>query len=270
MRWRASIRNPASQSVRFRAIWLIHLRLGRGRIPAISTLRVLRSMTRRTKYRIKPERVMTSPLKKSVAEILGNDVSSPTLSLQKGLPGHPLFPARVESIFDKEPLDRVSCDLTPEIVERSSDSGVAPTQVVAGHPEDQLLDVCFRPRTTWSSILAAVIFLRDQLSIPTKQSVRCHQSPDRESPFSTDLFGLDRESAALSIGESRSLSAELFAQHAVFLLEEFNPLLLVPIDPASKDQHQKMERESVHRPEFRPARHGESGRDRRSGTRLSA
>ena len=91
---------------------------------------------------------MTSTLKKSVAAILGNDVSSPTLGLQEGLPGHPLFPARFKSIFEKDPLDRVSCDLVPEIVERSSDPGVAPTQVVAGHPEDQLLDFGFGPRAT--------------------------------------------------------------------------------------------------------------------------
>jgi hypothetical protein len=45
---------------------------------------------------------------------------------------------------------------------------------------------------------------------------------------------------------------------------------LMPIDPASEDQHQKLQRQSVHQPEFRPARLGELGRNRRSGTRLSA
>ncbi len=53
-------------------------------------------------------------LKKSVAAILGNDVSSPALSLQKRLPGHPLFPARVESVFEEDSLDCVSCDLMTE------------------------------------------------------------------------------------------------------------------------------------------------------------
>jgi hypothetical protein len=62
-------------------------------------------------------------------------------------------------------------------------------------------------RTTWSSTLAPVIFLGDQLSVPPKQSIWCHQGPDFEKPFSTDRFGLDREPAALPIGESQSLSA---------------------------------------------------------------
>ena len=102
------------------------------------------------------------------------------MSLQERLPGHPLFPARVESIFEKDPFDRISCDLMPEIVERSSNSGVAPARVVASHQEYQLLDIGFSPRTTWLSVPAAIIFLRDQLSVPTKQSIRRYQGPDFE------------------------------------------------------------------------------------------
>jgi hypothetical protein len=45
--------------------------------------------------------------------------------------------------------------------------------------------------------------------------------------------------------------------------------LLVSIDPACEDQHQNLERESVHWPESRPAGPGELGRDHRSSTRLS-
>jgi hypothetical protein len=40
-----------------------------------------------------------------------------------------------------------------------------------------------------------------------------------------------------SSAESQSLSAELLTQRSVFLLEIFNHVLLVPIDPASEDQH---------------------------------
>jgi hypothetical protein len=56
------------------------------RFGAISIRRVLRSMTKRTKYRTRPNRVIASTLKKSVAAILGNDVSSPALSLQERFP----------------------------------------------------------------------------------------------------------------------------------------------------------------------------------------
>ncbi len=203
-------------------------------------------MTKRTKYRIKPDRVITSTLNKSVAAILGNDVSSPAVSLQKGLPRHPRCLDRVKSIIEKDPFDCVSCDLMTEIVERSSNSRLAPARVVAGHQEYQLLDAGFGPRATWPSVLAPVVFLRDQLSVPTKQSIWCHQGTDLDKPSSTDRFGLDGESAAWSIGESQTFSAQLLAQRSVFLLEIFNHVLLVPIDPAPEDQHQKLESQSVH------------------------
>jgi hypothetical protein len=58
----------------------------------------------------------------------------------------------------------------------------------------------------------------------------------------TDLFGLRRESAALLIGEPKSLPAELLPQGSVFLLELFDHVLLVSIDPASEDQPQKLQR----------------------------
>ncbi len=45
------------------------LAIGRGIIREISTLRLFRSMTKSTKYRINPDRVITSTLKKSVAAI---------------------------------------------------------------------------------------------------------------------------------------------------------------------------------------------------------
>jgi hypothetical protein len=75
-------------------------------------------------------------------------------------------------------LDCVSRDLMPEIVERASNSGVAPARVVGGHQEYQPLDVGFGPRATWPSALAPAVFLRGQLSVPAKQNVWCHQSPD--------------------------------------------------------------------------------------------
>ncbi len=52
-------------------------------------------------------------------------------------------------------------------------------------------------------------------------------------------------------GEAESLSAQLLAQGSVFLLEIFDHVLLVSVDPASEDQHQKLNRKSVHLPESR-------------------
>ena len=111
---------------------------------------------------------MTSTLKKSVAAILGNDVSSPTLGLQKRLPRHSLFVDGIEPVIEKDPFDRVSTDLVADVVERSSDSRVAPARILAGHPDDQLFNFDRGLRTARPSGLAAVILPSDQLPVPSK------------------------------------------------------------------------------------------------------
>jgi hypothetical protein len=45
--------------------------------------------------------------------------------------------------------------------------------------------------------------------------------------------------------------------------------LLVSIDPPSEDQHQKLQRQSIHQTEPRPAKFEETGQYQRSSTRLS-
>jgi hypothetical protein len=74
-----------------------------------------------------------------------------------------------------------------------------------------------------------------------------------EEPSSANLLGLRRESSALLIGKPKSLSVQLRAQGSVFLLELFDHILLVSIHPTSEDQHQELQRQSVHQPKFRPA-----------------
>ena len=114
------------------------------------------------------------------------------------------------------------------------------TEFQAARIRNQLLDVGFGPGATWPSVLAPVVLVRDQVSVPTKQSIWCHQDPDLEKPFSIDRFGLDGESAALPIGESRSLAAQLLAQRSVtrkprfLLLEIFDYVPLMPIDQPAK------------------------------------
>jgi hypothetical protein len=67
IRYLASRRNPSTRSVRFRAICFIQSPLGFTPIPAISTARLLRAMTKKTMWRTVPRRPRTSTLKKSHA-----------------------------------------------------------------------------------------------------------------------------------------------------------------------------------------------------------
>jgi hypothetical protein len=79
--------------------------------------------------------------------------------------------------------------------------GQAIAWVLSGHPEDQLLDLGRGPRATRPAGLAAVVLLRDEPSVPSEQRVRGHQRANLEEPSATDLLGLGRKSAALSVRE---------------------------------------------------------------------
>jgi hypothetical protein len=126
-----------------------------------------------------------------------------------------------------------------------------------------------------ASALTPVIFSRDQLTVPSEQSIRCHQGLYLQEPSSADLLGLYREPSTLLIGEAESLPTQLLPQGSVtrklrfLLLEIFDHVLLVSIDPASEDRHQKLERQSVHQCEFGPATTEQIGRNRRFDDRLS-
>ena len=86
-------------------------------------------------------------------------------------------------MLEKNSLDRISTDLVSQVVERSSDSGVAPTRIVASHSEDQLPDFSRSSWTTGASALAPIILSRDQLPVPSEQSIRVIRVCIWKSPF---------------------------------------------------------------------------------------
>ena len=202
-------------------------------------------MTKRTKYRTKPDRVSTSTLKKSVAAIapqwafrkVSHDI--PFLRI-----GSNPFSSRIRLIVFRP----ISC---PRLSSAPSDSGVAPARVLSSHPEDQVPDFDCSSRTAGLSALAPVVLSCDQLPVPSEQGVWCHQGLDLGEPFSADLLGLRGETSALLVGESQSFSAQLLPQGSVFLLEILGHVLLVATDPACEDQHQELQRQSVHRVDSR-------------------
>jgi hypothetical protein len=112
--------------------------------------------------------------------------------------------------------------------------------------------------------------------MPSEQSIRRHQGPYLEEPPFANLLGLYCKPSTLLIGEAEPFPGELLSQDSVtrklrfLLLEVFDHVLRVSIDPASEDQHQKLKRQSVHQSEFKPAKPEETRRNRRSTTRLSS
>jgi hypothetical protein len=183
-------------------------------------------------------------------EVDGRDCSP--MSFQERFPGHSPPADRIESVLEKDPLDRIPVDFMPAVIERTSNSGVAPARVLTSHPEDQIADFSRGSRTAGPSAIAAVVLSRDQLPMPSKESIGSHQGLDLGEPFSADLPGLRGETPALVVSESQSLSIYLLPQGSILLLEIVDHVLLMAAYPASEDQHQKLQRQSVHRTGSRP------------------
>lgn len=121
-------------------------------------------------------------------------------------------PADIDSSrLEKDLLDRVAPDLMPVVEKRSSDPYVAPARILASHLQDQSLDIHRGLRPTRPSALAPIILSRDQLSVPSEQSVWGHEGLDFGEPSSADFLSLQAETPALLIGEADSLLAQLLA-----------------------------------------------------------
>ncbi len=207
------------------------------------------------------------------AEEVGRSNRAP-MGFQKRLPRHSPPSGRIDPVFEEDSLDRVPPNLVPQVVERSSDSGVTPTRIHTSHRQDQILDIDRGLRSARSSALARVKLSRDQLSLPSEESIRGHQGLDSEEPFSADFLGLRREPSTLRIREGESFPAQLLPQRSVtrklrfLLLEVFDHILLMAIHPAGEDQHQELKRQRVNRSQFRPAELDEVARKQRLSDRL--
>ena len=68
--------------------------------------------------------------------------------------------------------DRLIRYLVPQIGQRSRDPVVAPILVLAGHPNDQLLDLPLDPEPAWASTRRAIELAGDMLALPAKDRVR--------------------------------------------------------------------------------------------------
>jgi hypothetical protein len=60
---------------------------------------------------------------------------------EEGLPGHRLaaLGRGFQAVLGEDALDRVSSELVAEVAECTADPGVAPTRVLGGEPDDQVL-----------------------------------------------------------------------------------------------------------------------------------
>jgi hypothetical protein len=183
------------------------------------------------------------------------------MRFQERFPRHTPPADRIESIFEKDAFDRVATDFMPEVVERASDSGVAPARVAAGHSENQVPDFSRGSRTAGPSPSAAIVLSCDQLPVPSKESIGSHQGLDLGETFSADLLGLHRKTPALLVDESQPFPTQLIPEGSVLFLEILVDFMLMATDPTGEDEHQELQRQNVHRFDSRAEKIAPMGRN---------
>jgi hypothetical protein len=152
-------------------------------------------------------------------EIHGSDRTQ--MSLDEGLPRHPLGPLRrrLQAVLVEDALDGVPINGVAEIAERVTQPRVAPTGVLGGELEHELLDRLCRARPTRSAFGGAIVFGSDELAVPAQDGVRRQQAGDVSQHSSRKHPAASREATPLVVGELQPAALKLLAKDPVLFLE---------------------------------------------------
>ena len=134
-----------------------------------------------------------------------------------------------------------------KVVERAADPGVTPAGVIAGHIQNQFLNLSDSFGAPWFSRGAAIVLFGDELSIPSKQRIRRDDSPKCEESLSADYLGLACQTSTLAVSKQDAIATDLLAKHSNLGLQVFNDFLLRAVNPPGEHQHQKLDVSRVHR-----------------------
>src|SRR5215469_12765043 len=237
IKYRFPIRIPSSESVRFRAIWLIHNPFADGAIPATSTLRVARSMKNRTTNRCKPRRVHTSTVKKSVATIISQCLLRNSC--------HVVF--RFRSGAGSIPC---RCRIAAIVLRASLCPRLDSAPSIRRQPQSRFSCAM---RTTRASISSAVRGRPgERWAVPSyfwAISFRCQANKvsgvtmlaTSARAFRLSALAFYGQPPALIVIEAHSLATELFSQHPILFAEIFNDLQLAVVHPPGDGDQQKLE-----------------------------
>jgi hypothetical protein len=109
------------------------------------------------------------------------------------------------------------------------------------HPNHQLLDVDLCPGAAGAAFSAAIVSLRDQLSVPAQQCLRRDDCGELGQHLSPKSSGFGGQTPALVISEPQTSIAELFAKDTVLFAQVFDHLKLAFIHPSGKGDQEKPE-----------------------------
>ena len=166
------------------------------------------------------------------------------MGFQEGVPRHRLaaFGSWLDTVILEDSFDGVPPDPMAQIPQGASDSPVPPGVIFFRHPDDESLYLLRTPRATWSALLAAIVLLGDQPSVPTQKRIGCDDAGKLPQGRAADDLGLLSEPPSLGVCEAQPFVAHLFTEYAVFLFEVIDCILLCAIDPTCPHEQQKLQR----------------------------
>ena len=163
------------------------------------------------------------------------------------MPQEELFPGtlsvslgrRFQAVFLQNVGHRAACHLMAQTTGRSLYPTVPPIPVLRGHADNQLADLILHTGTPRAPLLAAIIFDGDQFAMPSEEGLWCDDDGQFVKHSPPQLLGLDSQAPALVVSQGQPLVAELLAQHAVFLMQVVDDILLLMAHPNGKGNQQQ-------------------------------
>jgi hypothetical protein len=134
-----------------------------------------------------------------------------------------------------------STDSMAEIQKCSQDAPVPPIPILPRHLHYERFDFSRRPLPSWSASRAPVIFLGDELPVPSQQCLGRDDGGDRCEHLPTEAFCLAGQPAPLIVIQPQPSAAELFSKDPIFFAQIIDGILLLLIHPAGHGDEHKPE-----------------------------
>ena len=138
---------------------------------------------------------------------------------------------RIDPLLLQDSSDRVPPQLVAQVLERATQSRVAPTRVLPGDPHQQADETGTGARSPRPAVGAAIVLLRHQFAVPTQDRIRRRQRGNLTKSPAPELLPQRRQSSPILIAEAETPPAELLAEQLNLFTLVFDQLLLMAAQP---------------------------------------
>ena len=135
--------------------------------------------------------------------------------------------------------DRRSGDLTPEVLQRTLDSAVAPRRIFTRHSDRELANLLPYARPSHAPSPRGP-FARNQMPVPPQDRVGRHKRRHFAQDPSPKAVAFRCQSAPLSVGQPQALSTQVFFENAVLCPQVVDDVELVAIHPARERNEENL------------------------------